>query len=213
MIYCSQCGASIPDNAKFCEFCGAPVQAKATQQSSTDFNQQNQRTFNNEENTFNQGPVNDGSYEYNQEQYNGFYSEPNNQPYVQTVVRPKSKVDFKEAIMMFFNRYTDFSGRSVRSEFWWIVLLNIIVDSALSIITKTTGLTFFGIITSLYSLVTLVPSIALGFRRLHDIGKSGLYLLIVFIPIAGPFIYIYYMLQDSSPDNEYGPSPYDNFEK
>ena len=67
------------------------------------------------------------------------------------------------------------------------------------------GLGFLYII---YSLVVMIPGIAVGIRRLHDIGKSGWMVLIVLIPCIGAFWLLYLMVQDSSPlDNEYGPSP------
>ena len=57
---------------------------------------------------------------------------------------------------------------------------------------------------SLYSLAVLVPSIALIVRRLHDINKSGWYYFMVLIPIAGPFIFLYYMVTDCVEPNNYG---------
>ena len=60
----------------------------------------------------------------------------------------------------------------------------------------------------IYFLATIIPSIALEVRRLHDIGKSGWYILIAIIPVAGFFILIYYHCLDSEErQNEYGPSP------
>jgi len=67
------------------------------------------------------------------------------------------------------------------------------------------GLGFLNVI---YSLVVMIPGMAVNIRRLHDIGKSGWMVLIVLIPCIGAFWLLYLMVQDSSPlDNEYGPSP------
>ena len=60
----------------------------------------------------------------------------------------------------------------------------------------------------LYSLVVLIPSIAVSIRRLHDIGKSGWWLLIAFIPCIGAFVLLYFLIQDSQQEsNQYGPNP------
>ncbi|MBR4767103.1 MAG: DUF805 domain-containing protein [Clostridia bacterium] len=190
MAYCSSCGSFIPEGAKFCENCGTAVTI--------------------ENNNYNE-PVRADSY--NQPDYNyqppqsdpGFNQNNYQQPYQQTFVRPQSSVSFGEAISMFFKRYVDFSGRSVKSEFWYVFLFNFIIGIVLGALSyKNNGLS---VIASLYSLATFIPGLALSFRRLHDIGKSGIYILITLVPIAGVIIFIVWMTQDSAGDNEYGPAP------
>ena len=98
-----------------------------------------------------------------------------------------------------FKQYAQFSGRSRRSEYWWFVLFNLII---------TYGLMFLGLyvlhitwLGSLYSLAALIPSIAVGVRRMHDVDKSGWFLLIP----------IYNLILAATPGtvgpNEYGPDP------
>ena len=70
--------------------------------------------------------------------------------------------------------YATFSGRARRSEYWYFVLFNVIISIALGFIGGMMGIS---ILSNIYSLAILVPSIAVGVRRMHDVGKSGWYLL------------------------------------
>ena len=103
------------------------------------------------------------------------------------------------------DNYANFNGRASRQEYWMFFLFNMIFAIVIMGIDIILGLGFLNII---YSLVVMIPGIAVGIRRLHDIGKSGWMVLIVLIPCIGAFWLLYLMVQDSSPlDNEYGPSP------
>ena len=103
------------------------------------------------------------------------------------------------------DNYANFNGRASRQEYWMFFLFNMIFAIVIIGIDIILGLGFLNII---YSLVVMIPGIAVGIRRLHDIGKSGWMVLIVLIPCIGAFWLLYLMVQDSSPlDNEYGPSP------
>lgn len=80
-------------------------------------------------------------------------------------------------------QYTDFKGRATRSQYWYFVLCYVIISIPFSIVDnifKTQLLTL------ILALALVVPSIAIGIRRLHDINKSGWWYLIALIPIAGP---------------------------
>ncbi len=111
-------------------------------------------------------------------------------------------------------KYVVFEGRARRKEYWMFFLFNLIFSIAASILD-----TFFhtmsgqgmGLISSLYSLFVLLPSIAVAVRRLHDIGKSGWYVLIGLIPIIGWIWAIILLATDSDPGaNKYGPNPKEN---
>lgn len=111
-----------------------------------------------------------------------------------------------------FKNYVNFSGRARRSEYWYFVLFNVIVCIAIGIvdgvIIAASGGAGFGILGLIYNLAVILPSIALATRRLHDIGKSGWWQLIVFIPIIGVIVLIVFYVKDSVPgDNQYGPNP------
>ena len=110
-------------------------------------------------------------------------------------------------------KYADFTGRAPRAEYWWFYLLVIIGYVIATVLDSTLGLGRmagpYGLITMLFGLAMLVPSIAVGIRRLHDLGKSGWWLLIAFIPIIGAIVLIVFFVQAGTPgDNEYGPDPY-----
>ena len=97
-------------------------------------------------------------------------------------------------------KYAVFEGRARRAEFWTFALVNFIVSLVLHLIA--------GLLGAVYGLAVLLPSLAVGARRLHDIGKSGWWLLISLIPIVGFFVLLYFFVQDSQPgSNEHGPNP------
>ncbi len=99
--------------------------------------------------------------------------------------------------------YANFSGRSRRPEFWYFFLANLIISVVLNVLGQAADL--LGIIALIYGLAVLVPSIAVGVRRLHDIGKPGVWILLGLIPIVGVVILIVWWAQDSAPGaNEYG---------
>ncbi len=117
------------------------------------------------------------------------------------------QVRFIDAIKLAFKNYVNFNGRSRRSELWWFILFNIIIQIIIIILANliTKNLMFLSYI---YSLIIFLPGLSLVIRRLHDIGKSGWYIFIAFIPIVGIFILLYfYCLDSENQSNEYGESP------
>ena len=108
-------------------------------------------------------------------------------------------------------KYAVFSGRSQRAEYWYFFLFNLIISMVLGIISGIIGAVIgddLGIIIILYNLAIFIPSIAVGVRRLHDVGKSGWMLLISLIPLIGAIWLLVLMVTDSNPgDNKYGPNP------
>ena len=102
--------------------------------------------------------------------------------------------------------YVTFSGRAHRTEYWMFALFNFLIMIGLSIIESLIGMT--GMISGLYSLAVLLPSIALNFRRLHDIGKSGWWMLIGLVPFIGAIVLLIFAVLPSQPQsNQYGPVP------
>ncbi len=75
-------------------------------------------------------------------------------------------------------QYTDFSGRARRKEYWMFFLFNIIFSYGINILAIIMEVPALAIVSTVYSLAVLIPSIAVGVRRMHDVGKSGWYLLI-----------------------------------
>ena len=111
-------------------------------------------------------------------------------------------------------KYAVFSGRARRKEYWFFALFNVIFIIALTLIDVSAGLydvvAAIGLLSGLYSLAVLVPSIAVFVRRLHDIDRTGWWLLIAFIPLIGVIVLLVFTLLDSTPgDSRYGPNPND----
>lgn len=110
-------------------------------------------------------------------------------------------------------QYADFEGRARRQEYWMFVLFNILFAIAASVIDGVLGFAIggsIGLVYVLYALFTLIPSIAVAVRRMHDIGKSGWMLLVAFIPlIGGIWLLVLMVTEGEHGDNEYGPDPKD----
>lgn len=99
-------------------------------------------------------------------------------------------------------KYAVFKGRARRAEYWYFFLFNFIVTILLAVIDDS------GTLYGIYGLGVIVPSVAVGVRRIHDIGKSGWWLFIAFIPIVGTILLILDLAKDSqSGDNKYGSNP------
>lgn len=107
--------------------------------------------------------------------------------------------------MSAFKKYAVFNGRATRKEYWIFALVNLFVAIVLSILFSKTRLSF---IVAIYALFILLPSISLGVRRLHDVGKSGWMMLLAIIPFIGQAILTAYAVVDSQTGtNAYGPNP------
>lgn len=159
-MFCKNCGATIPDNVRYCPACGADQGAQYS--------------------TNGQGQVG----------------------YGQTA----PSIGFVDAVKSFFNHYADFNGRARRSEYWYVVLFQILMVFVFGILASISG--SLGFLYTLWCLGTLVPGLALCVRRLHDVGKSGVWFLWILLPIAGPIILLVQYFTDSQPGaNQYGPSP------
>jgi len=116
-------------------------------------------------------------------------------------------MDFATAVRtVILKRYADFQGRASRSEFWWFTLFAFLLNIVLQVITGLVPI--LGIIAIVIMLAVLIPSIAVAVRRLHDIGKSGWWYLLVFIPLIGALVLIYWFVQPGqSEDNQWGANP------
>ena len=116
--------------------------------------------------------------------------------------------------------YAVFSGRAGRSEYWYFVLFNFLFAIAASIIDRLLGTTLHmdmpdgqsivvgGYVNMLYGLAVLIPGLAVLARRLHDVGKTGWYILILLIPLIGIIWLLVLLFTDSQAgDNKYGTNP------
>ena len=95
---------------------------------------------------------------------------------------------FQESVRVCFTKYADFSGCAHRSEYWWFFLFVVLVSVGVSLFSST--------LSALFSLATLLPSIAAATRRLHDTNRSGWWQLIVLLPVIGLIIVIVFLAQE-----------------
>jgi len=114
--------------------------------------------------------------------------------------------------LLALRNYSKFSGRSQRSEYWFFFLFYLLIGFGLAIVDGMLG--FFdqdedyGLLSGIFAIAMLIPSLAVNVRRLHDIGRSGWWLLIALIPIVGSLVLFWFAVQDSEPgSNAYGPNP------
>lgn len=114
--------------------------------------------------------------------------------------------------MTVLRKYAVFEGRARRREYWFFVLFYILISVVLAVVDRMLGTydeTYgMGALGALFCLGLLIPSIAVGARRLHDTGRSGWWLLIGFIPLIGVIVLLVFFVLDSQPGtNAYGPNP------
>jgi uncharacterized membrane protein YhaH (DUF805 family) len=108
---------------------------------------------------------------------------------------------FVEAIKDGFGKYLTFSGRSSRSAYWYWALFAFLVGIVATLIDLAIGSRIVSVITTL---ALLLPGIAVGFRRLHDVGRSGWWILIALVPLIGAIVLLVFALQPSEGPNRFG---------
>lgn len=118
----------------------------------------------------------------------------------------------KEYLNVLRHHYADFRGRARRREYWMYYLVTTLITLILRVLDGVLGLSSgdldLGILSGIYTLVVLLPGLAVSARRLHDTGRSGWWLLFGLIPIVGGIVLLIFTLSDSEPDaNKWGPNP------
>ena len=109
-------------------------------------------------------------------------------------------------------KYACFSGRARRKEYWLFALFNFIAAFIVGFIggflSSVTNVAAFAYLAPIYNLAVIIPGLAVSARRLHDIGKSGWWLLIGLVPFVGWIVLLVFCCLDSLPgENQYGPNP------
>ena len=113
-------------------------------------------------------------------------------------------MSFGKAISTFWSKYAVFSGRARRSEFWFAQLFLVLVSAGIAMVFPGEGMNNSAA-TNLWALATLIPSLAIGARRLHDTGRSAQNLWWLLLLVVGWIILLVYLLEDSKPGaNKYG---------
>ena len=123
-------------------------------------------------------------------------------------------MDFSTAIRTCLTRYATFSGRAPRSEYWWFVLFCILGSMVAGTID---GLVFASVggnhgrfepVGTIFALATVLPSISVGIRRLHDVGRSGWWWWLWMIPLIGWIVLMWWAVKRGETEsNIYGPDP------
>lgn len=115
-------------------------------------------------------------------------------------------VNIVDAVKLFFSNYVNFRGRSTRSEYWWVMVASIfisiiiaIINGIIAVATDEPSVLF----TTIVCLALLLPIISLCIRRLHDVGKSGWFILLALLPIVDLYL-IYLYCQPSDGPNQWG---------
>ncbi|MFL2756651.1 MAG: DUF805 domain-containing protein [Dehalococcoidia bacterium] len=112
------------------------------------------------------------------------------------------RISFSDAISLAFKNYVNFSGRATRAEFWWFFLFTTLLSLVTQVIDTVSSI---GILNLISSLVVFVPSLSVGVRRLHDINKSGWWLLLWFAIIIGWIVLLIWHVRPSDKGvNQYG---------
>ncbi|AWG24779.1 DUF805 domain-containing protein [Flavobacterium kingsejongi] len=106
--------------------------------------------------------------------------------------------------------YANFNGRARRAEYWNFVLVNLIISILLMVVDSVIGIQ---VLSGIYSLALLIPSIAAAVRRLHDLDKSGWFLLLAFIPLVNIWLIVLLASEGTRGPNQYGADPKNQFDE
>ena len=182
-MFCKNCGNEVDENVPFCTNCGARLDVEVTSQPEQPVQQ----------------PYQNNPYQNNPYQNNPYQNNPYQQYNQQNAAYDK-KVGFVDAVKLMFKNYVDFNGRASRSEYWWAFLFNFLVSffvvGAISAVIPPIG--------GACSIALMIPGVALTVRRLHDRGKSWVYLLIGLIPLVGYILLIIQLAKPSDGPNQWG---------
>ncbi|MCZ7417958.1 MULTISPECIES: DUF805 domain-containing protein [unclassified Micromonospora] len=120
-------------------------------------------------------------------------------------------MSFADAVRSVLSQYATFQGRARRSEYWWFSLFLLLVGIAARVVDSALGVDFEasgGPVSLVVNLALLLPSLAVSVRRLHDLDRSGWWLLLALIPIVGWIVLLVFAVQNGTPGpNRFGPSP------
>jgi uncharacterized membrane protein YhaH (DUF805 family) len=117
-------------------------------------------------------------------------------------------MNFTQAIASGFQNYVNFSGRAARSEFWFWTLFSFLATAAAGIIDMVAfANAAISPLNSLVSLALLLPGLAVSVRRLHDLDRTGWWLLLIFTAIGIILLIIWDCMKGTAGPNRFGPDP------
>ncbi|DAC45731.1 MAG TPA: DUF805 domain-containing protein [Candidatus Poseidoniales archaeon] len=130
------------------------------------------------------------------------------------VARPAHMMSFMDATKSCLQQYVGFSGRASRSEYWFAYLSFMVAVVGMLILTIISAFiidvlaTLMGLLTFGLYIGGFLPLLAVSVRRLHDLGKSGWMMLVMFIPFVGGILLLVWFVSDGeAANNAYGPVP------
>ena len=189
-----------------CPICGGTFFVPAPQSQQAGYQQQYQQP---------QPPYQQPGFQ--QTVYQQQYQQPQT-PYQQSGYQ---QTGMGESVNMFtaLKKYADFTGRARRLEYWLFYLLNMLIQGALYILAPIFAASGSAemavvcyILLILWGLAIFIPALAVAVRRLHDSGRSGVFVLTILIPCVGGLIFLIIMCLDSQPGpNMYGPNPKERY--
>ncbi|MBC7704683.1 MAG: DUF805 domain-containing protein [Rhodoferax sp.] len=109
-------------------------------------------------------------------------------------------MNFQQSIKLCFSKYADFNGRASRPEYWWFALFIFLASAVLSMVSN--------LLPGIFAVATLLPSLAVAVRRLHDTERSGWWLLVGLVPVVGFIVLIVFMTQKTVGVTLSAPQPY-----
>ena len=118
-------------------------------------------------------------------------------------------MNFGQAIQSYFKNYVTFKGRARRSEFWFAALFTTLASMAITILAPghpdAHGNWQNSTLSNLWSLATFIPTLAITWRRLHDVNKSGGWFFFALLPVVGWILLLIQLVKDSQPGaNRFG---------
>lgn len=114
-------------------------------------------------------------------------------------------MSFGEAISVCFSKYATFSGRAARPEYWYWVLFTVLASVIFVLIELNASVGAGRALDAIFNIATVIPSIAVAARRLHDTDRSGWWQLLVFIPVVGWVLLLIWLCQPGTPaGNRFG---------
>lgn len=100
------------------------------------------------------------------------------------------------------NHYNDYKGRANRSQYWYFVLFCVLISIPLAVVDVVIGIRLFS---TIFSIAVLFPSVCLGIRRLHDLGKPGWFYFLCLVPVVGPIaLLVMFCLKGQNEKNQFG---------
>lgn len=107
--------------------------------------------------------------------------------------------EFWTPYVSYWKKILDFEGKTTRKDYWMVVLANLLISAVTGVLMTIPFVSYIVyVLDSLYGVAVILPSIAIGVRRLHDTNRSGLWLLLGFIPIVGIIILIVWFCEPSA---------------